>query len=166
MSTNIPYKTLRNKPKTIPSKSGTRYDNTYGYVITENLIRGLEKTGEVDRYAKIQMSADQCKIETILAKAAVDPTILQQRKGQFLDTTTMPKSLAEFKNLEIKIIQDFDRLDPDTKAKFDNSFDKYVAEFGSEKWAEAMGIKTVEEVKEIVENITEKEITEGGEENE
>ena len=137
------------------NNTGTQFDNEYNYVIKENLIVGLEKTGEVNRYEAIQLHADECKIETILAKAAVDPTILQQRKGQFLDTTNMPKSLAEFKNLEIKVIQDFEKLPVEIRAKFDHSFDKYISEYGSEKWAEALGLKTEEDVKEAIKDVKE-----------
>lgn len=149
--------------------TGNQMDNIYDYIITENLIKGLKKSGEVNRYEKIQKAADECKIETILAKAAVDPTILQNRRGMFLDTSEAPKSLAEFENMRIKIIQEFGKLPVDVRKKFDNSPEKFVAEYGSEEWAKKVGIEEIEEVKEAVEAITEKTVevkTEGGELNE
>lgn len=149
--------------------TGNQMDNVYDYIITENLIKGLKKTGEVNRYEKIQKAADECKIETILAKAAVDPSILQNRRGMFLDTSEAPKSLAEFENMRIRVIQEFGKLPLDVRKKFDNSPEKFVAEYGSEEWADKMGLKELEEVKEAVEAITETPVevkTEGGELNE
>lgn len=164
------FRTIYRLPKAKGMPTGTQMDNVYDYVIKENLIKGLKKTGEENRYEKIQKSAAECKIDTILAKAAVDPTILQNRKGMFLDTSEAPKSLAEFENMRIKIIQEFGKLPIDIRKKFDNSPEKFVAEYGSEEWAEKIGIETIEDVKEAVEAITESPIeptnTEGGELNE
>lgn len=167
----IPYKTLRNLPKRRYMATGDGLVNIYEYEMDHRNIVGLKCTGVENQYEKIQMHADECKIETILAKAAVDPTILQQRKGIFTDITTMPKTITEFKNLEIKVINDWNKLDAKTKEKFDNSFDKYFAEFGSENWMKAMNINTVEELKEKVEETIEGPIdstkpVEGGELNE
>lgn len=151
--------------------TGNQMDNVYDYVIKENLIRGLKKTGEINRYEKIQKAADECKIETILAKAAVDPSILQNRKGMFLDTSEAPKSLAEFENMRIKVIQEFGKLPIDVRKKFDNSPEKFVAEYGSEEWAKKLGIEDETELINAVEAITEQPIEtkttdEGGELNE
>lgn len=151
--------------------TGNQMDNVYDYIITENLIKGLKKTGEVNRYEKIQKAADECKIETILAKAAVDPTILQNRKGMFLDTSEAPKSLAEFENIRIKVIQEFGKLPIDVRKKFDNSPEKFVAEYGSEEWAKKVGIEDEKELINAVETITEQPVIaeaaeKGGELNE
>lgn len=146
------FHTLMDLPEIKGMNPGTGMENEYGYVMDHKFIIGLEKQGEVNRYEMIQMHADECNISLLLAKATVDPTVLQQRKGIYADITEMPKSLAEFKNLEIKIMNDWNKLDVETKKKFDNSFDKYISEFGSEAWGKAMGIETVEEVKEVIEN--------------
>lgn len=113
----------------------------------------MKKTGEVNRYDRIQLHAAECKIETILAKAAVDPTILQQRKGMFLDVSEQPKSLAEFENMRIKVIQEFGKLPVDLRKKFDNSPEKFVAEYGSEEWAKKLGIETTAEAAEAVKEV-------------
>ena len=153
------FHTLMDLPKIKGMEPGTGIENEYGYVMDHKFIVGLEKQGEVNRYEMIQMHADECNISLLLAKATVDPTVLQQRKGIYADITEMPQSLAEFKNLEIKIMNDWNKLDVETKKKFDNSFDKYIAEFGSEAWGKAMGIETIEEVKEIIENTLDTTIT-------
>lgn len=161
------FHTLMDLPKIKGMEPGTGIENEYGYVMDHRNIVGLEKTGEINRYEMIQMHADECNISLILAKASVDPTVLQQRKGIYADITEMPKSLAEFKNLEIKIMNDWNKLDTKTKEQFDNSFDKYIAEFGSESWAKAMGIETPEEVKEVIEETVKQPIkVEEGEVNE
>lgn len=163
------FHTLLDMPKIEPMEPGTGMENEYNYVMDSRYIVGLEKTGEVNRYEMIQMHADECNISLILAKAAVDPTVLEQRKGIYADITEMPKSLAEFKNLEIKIMNDWNKLDVETKKQFDNSFDKYIAEFGSESWAKVMGIETPEEIKKAIETAVEQPIetpAEGGAQNE
>lgn len=165
------FRTLLTLPEAKGMPTGNQMDNVYDYVIKENLIRGLKKTGEVNRYEKIQKAADECKIETILAKAAVDPSILQNRKGMFLDTSEAPKSLAEFENMRIKVIQEFGKLPIDVRKKFDNSPEKFVAEYGSEEWAKKVGIEDEKELINAVEAITEQPIEttttdEGGELNE
>ena len=85
----------------------------------------------------------------------------------YLDTTEQPKSLAEYENMRIKVIQEFGKLDVETRKKFDNSPEKFVAEYGSEEWAKKIGYETIEEVKETVEKVIEKPVVEkGGEVNE
>lgn len=162
------FRTLYNLPKAKGMPTGKQTDNVYDYIINENLIKGLKKTGEENRYEKIQMAAKECKIETIIAKAAVDPSILQNRKGMFLDTSESPKNLAEYENMRIKVIQEFGKLPVEMRKKFDNSPEKFVSEYGSQEWAEKMGV-TLKEAKESVESVIEKPvepIKEGGDLNE
>ena len=48
----------------------------------------------------------------------------------------------EAQNLIIKISNEFDKLDPEVRAKFDNSKERFVSLFGSEEFNEIMGFKT------------------------
>lgn len=136
----LTFKTRFNKPETIPCETGTRYDKVRNIVIDDNGHKVLIVTGETDRYAKIQAHKEECLIENILVQATMDPSILERHKGQYFDATTMPRTLAEFQNLSLKLTQEFSSLPAEVRAKFDNSAEKYVMSYGSKEWGEALGI--------------------------
>lgn len=146
----IAFKSMYDRPETIPCETGTRYDKTYTMIIDEHGHKDLKCTGETDRYAKIQSHLEEVLIENILAKATLDPTILNKREGLYFDSTSMPKTLAEAQNAILALNQEFEKLPAEIKQKFDNSAEKYIAAYGSKEWGDKMGIieKTVEETKE------------------
>lgn len=154
----IKFFTRFKRPETVPTATGTEYDKTYNIFVDENGKKKLRCNGETNRYAKIQSHKEECLVENILAKATLDPSVLNKTSGLYFDTTTLPKTLAEAQNAIIQIQEEFDKLDADTKAKFDNSVEKYVMEYGSLPWAEALGRvkkeveETKEEIKEEVKN--------------
>lgn len=133
------FYTLRNLPETKPVPTGTKFDKTYNLAIDENGKKVLKCNGETNRYAKVQSHLEECLIENILAKATLDPSVLNKTSGLYFDSTSMPKTLSEAQNAIIQITQEFDKLDTDTKAKFDNSVEKYVDQYGTLPWAEALG---------------------------
>ena len=61
-------------------------------------------------------------------------------KGQYTDITGAPKSLAEAQQMIIDLKAKFDELPKDIKQKFDYNVEQYIAEFGSETWAEKTGV--------------------------
>lgn len=146
----LAFKTRFNKPDTIASETGTHYDKVRNIIIDENGHKALVITGETDRYAKIQAHKEECLIENILVQATMDPSILEKHKGTYFDATTMPRTLAEFQNLSLKLTQEFASLPANIKAKFDNSAEKYVMQYGSEEWGKALGLvkEKLEEKKE------------------
>lgn len=133
--------------------TGTELDKKYEMTINEEGQKKLIQSGFTNRYEKVQSHAEECKIENILARATVDPTILNQREGLYIDTVDMPKSLAEAQMLMQKIENEFNALPIEIRKEFNNSAEEYVAAYGNEKWAKAIGL--VKEAHE--ENATEKE---------
>lgn len=134
------FHTLRNLPETRPVPTGTMYDKTYNLAIDkETGKKVLSCNGETNRYAKVQSHLEECLIENILAKATLDPSVLNKTSGLYFDATSMPKTLSEAQNAIIQITQEFEKLDTDTKSKFDNSVEKYVDQYGTLPWAEALG---------------------------
>lgn len=134
------FYTLRNLPDTKPVPTGTEFDKTYNLSIDKETGKKVLKcNGETNRYAKVQSHLDECLIENILTRATLDPSVLNKTSGLYFDATSMPKTLSEAQNAIIQITQEFDKLDPDTKAKFDNSVEKYVDQYGTLPWAEALG---------------------------
>lgn len=142
MSKDLPFATLLSKKERFYSGSGSRIHDIYEARIDERGHKVLEKTGEEDIYEPIQSYYEETKIENILARcAAGDTEALNQRQGVYADITNMPKNLMEAQNLIIKISNEFDKLDPETRAKFDNSKERFVALFGSDEFNEIMGFK-------------------------
>lgn len=128
-----------NRPSTVPVPTGTEFDKTYNLFVDENGKRKLRCVGETNRDAKIQAHKEECLVENILARATLDPSVLNKTSGLYFDTTTLPKTLAEAQNAIIQIQGEFDKLDAETKLKFDNSVEKYVMQYGTLPWAEALG---------------------------
>ena len=142
----IQFKTLMNLPKSKGMKTGTKYENQYGYDMDHKYIVGLSKTGEINRYEAIQMHKDDCDISLALARAQKDPItgepILPSRQWQTMDMTEMPKTMSEFQNVRISCIQQWDRLTPEQRKVFDNSVEAYIASYGSETWLNTVKPKT------------------------
>lgn len=120
--------------------TGTECDKTYEMTINENGEKKLKQKGYTNRYEKVQSHAEECKIENILARATVDPSVLNARTGQYIDTVDMPKSLAEAQMLMQKVENEFNSLPVEVRKEFNNSAEEYIAAYGGKKWAEALGL--------------------------
>ena len=143
---------LLNRPKAEPTPAGSTTLPTYTECINKKTQKlELERTGEIDVYAKIQEHHEECKIENIMKRAAMgDMSALQQKEGIYVDTTNMPKTLMEANNLVIQLQNEFYELPIEVRKEFDNSADVYVAKMGSKEYNEIMG-KYNEQVAKIAE---------------
>lgn len=148
-ATKEPFYSRYNRPETVAAPTGTKFDKTYNIIIDPNGHKVLKCTGETNRYEKIQAHKEECLIENILIRASIDPSILEKHKGSYFDATTMPRTLSEAQNKILSVKQEFEKLPVEIRAKFDHSAEKYVQEYGSKEWGEALGIitKKVEESK-------------------
>ena len=141
---------MYDRPETVPAETGTEFDKTYTMILDKNGHKHLKCTGETNRYKKIQSHLEECLVENILAKATMDPSVLNKRNGLYFDSTSMPKTLAEAQNAILALNQEFEKLPAEIKQKFNNSPEQYVAAYGSKEWGDKMGLikETVEEIKE------------------
>lgn len=146
MATKCPFKSKYDRQETIAAETGTEYDKTYTMILDKNGIKHLKCTGETNRYKKIQSHLNECLVENILAKATMDPSVLNKKQGLYFDSTSMPKTLAEAQNAILALNQEFEKLPAEIKNKFNNSPEQYVAAYGSKEWGDKMGI-----IKETVE---------------
>lgn len=90
----------------------------------------------------IQSHKEECDINKIIKRALEgDYNALNQTVGIYTDITAAPKTLAEAQQMLIDLENKFDELPADIKAKFEYSKEKYIAEFGSDSWAEKVGYK-------------------------
>lgn len=145
--------------KTFPVPTGTEFDKTYQVKIDKFGHKSLTCTGKTNRYEVIQSHKDECDIQNILTRASTDPSILNKRPGQYFDATNMPKTLAEFQQIYIDTVNEFNQLPLETRKLFNNSVEQYVAEYGSDDFNEKLGLVSkplvvpeVSEVEEVVVN--------------
>lgn len=128
--------------KNEPAPSGKKIVYEHREEIGKDGKRKLIKDRAVNIYEKIQASKDQCEIENILRRATEgDQNVLNIVNGQYMDITGAPSSLAEAQQFVIRAKNEFEQLPKDIRAKFENNAEIYVAEFGSDTWADKTGLK-------------------------
>lgn len=92
-------------------------------------------------YEMIQAHREETEIERIVKRAMQgDMSVLNAMSGQYMDIAGAPRSLAEAQQIIINAKRDFDKLDPETRKKFDNNVEIFIAEAGSKEWADKLGI--------------------------
>lgn len=103
--------------------------------------RKLIKDNPKPIYEMIQASREQCEIERIVKRALQgDTSVLNAMEGQYLDITGAPKSLAQAQQIIINAKTQFEKLDKETKKKFDNNVEIFIAEAGTKEWCDKLGI--------------------------
>lgn len=135
------------------TEAGRKVRLTFRWKYDEKGNKSLVQDEEIDRDAEIQSYLEETKIENIINRAAFDPSIVQKLGAQLNDAepqdfTNMPSTLAEAQNLMIQAEQTWDKLPREIKQKFDNDVDKFIANFGTAEWANALGILQKPEVDE------------------
>lgn len=137
----------RGSVKKMKTEPGNRMATTYEVEIDSHGHKELKATGKTDTYAKIQSYLEETKIENILARALLgDDEALNRVEGKYIDTTEMPKTLAEAQNMIIKMKTEFDSLPIEVRKEFNFSPEQFIATAGTEEWAKALGYETKTEV--------------------
>ena len=122
--------------------SGEKEETTFEMHIDQNGHKDIKKSGKTNIYEKIQASYEETKIENIIARAmGGDSSGLMAHEGQYLDITKAPQTLAEAQQSIQAIKNVFNKLPLEIRTKYDMSVEKYIADFGSEKWMNIMGIE-------------------------
>lgn len=126
------------------SMTGNGREPEYEYKVTDE-GRELVKTGESDVYALIQSRLDETKIENIIKRATYDPTALGSQNWQTSETMTdisnAPTNYHEWYGRIKDAEAEFDKLPVEVKNKWENNVEKYIMAYGTEEWADKMGLK-------------------------
>lgn len=143
------FNTAYNRPKTEPAPTGEKFEDTYEMDIDENGHKTLKLSETKENvYEKIQESLEETKIENIIRRAlGGDPTALAATQGEYFDATDAPTSLAEAQKMIIAATQEFFQLPLDIREKFEHSPEQYIHEYGTQGWANKIGLKTEAETK-------------------
>ena len=155
-----PYYSRDNRPKTTRNQTGDGYEKEYGVSLEENGHKILSETGKTNAYAMIQTYAEETKIENILQRAILDPSVLAVKQAMYDDFTNAPKNMYEAQNMMIEMENLWGSLSAEERAEYDNELSQFITAVGSEKWMKTMGF-TKEEPKVLSEEPTEQK---GGEE--
>lgn len=103
--------------------------------------RKLIKDNPKPIYEMIQASREQTEIDRIVKRALQgDESVLSAVEGQYIDITGAPKSLAHAQQIIINAKNDFEKLDPETRKKFDNNVEVFIASAGTKEWMDKMGL--------------------------
>lgn len=151
-----------NLPPKVGTPTGDREATTYQTRIDENGHKITEAVGKTNIYDKIQSSLEETKIENIIKRFTEgDMTAFRTGEPIYADITGAPKSLMEAQNMIIKITDEFNSLPVEVRAKFDHSPEKYVAMYGGEEWAAAVGyeVKKAEPAAETTVEAKNEEVT-------
>lgn len=131
------YRTILSDTKDFISDSGSPYLDQYEYDFDEKgeVKRStLHKTDKpINVYNRIQADYESCDINAIMRRFALgDTSALDVKQGIYADVTKMPKTFAELFDRINDCQMLFDQLDPDVKQLFNNSYEEFWYEFGSD----------------------------------
>lgn len=157
----IPFKTIQDEHERIYTPSGEKLEEVWTMKINDEGKEEFYISGKTNIYEKIQAFAEDVKIENIIAKvtATGDNSILEKVKYEYADTTELPTNLFEAQQ-KIKDAEEiFNQLPTNIKESYGNNFNMYLKDFGSETWAEKMGL-TEPKTEPIKENTEKGEVTE------
>lgn len=131
---------MRRRFKRFFSCPGERIKQNYtASRLGDGIIR-LVPSDTVDLKEYINSFAESCSIEHILALcAAGDSSVLSRAQGAYLDTTELPKTFRDMLDIVIDGRSKFDSLPVEIKQKFDNDFERWFSDAGSENWLKSMG---------------------------
>jgi hypothetical protein len=127
-----------------PTTPGEKIRRTYLWQINAKGKKVLVIDQEIDQQAEIDSFLEETKIENILRRASIDPTIAERLKpetsGGVLDFTEAPQTLAELQNIMLRAEQIWKDVPKEIKLKFDNDLDKFISSYGTTEWAKNLGI--------------------------
>lgn len=124
---------LDNKAVRVPTASGEFYKKKYHLEVNALGVNELVEEDEpFDWYGMIQASTEGCSMDYLLKRfqQTGDISILQKTKGQYFDSTDMPKDLLGMYKKVQEGERYFNQLPLEVRQQFDNSFTKFLASEG------------------------------------
>lgn len=101
----------------------------------------LVESGKEDLYGYIQSHKDSVDINVLLKRYQNgDAAALNRAQAFFMDTTDLPTTHAEWLNRVNQGRQFFDSLPAETRARFGNDFNRFIASMDSPDFAKLIGL--------------------------
>lgn len=138
-----PFRSLLSPPVEIFTASGDMLEDVIAMKLNEKGEEEFYISGKTNVYEKIQADAENANIENILTKilSTGDTSLLQQRKGEFLDLTEVPTNIFEAQQKIQEAEKTFLELPMEIRQEYNNNFNEYLKDVGSEKWLTLVGLK-------------------------
>lgn len=134
----------RETATTKPTEAGETVRRTYLWEINEKGEKVLKLDQTIDQQAEIDSYLEETKLENIIRRASIDPDLAARLVPDIgngiQDYTGAPENLAELQNIMLRAEQIWEDMPKEIKLKYDNDVDKFVADFGTVKWAKNLGI--------------------------
>lgn len=131
--------TIYNRPERIATPAGDEFLEIFQEEIMKDGRKELVCVGKTNIYDKIQEGREDTEIKNILQHLALgDLSVLRQQQPQYIDSTTLPKTLMEANNIVLKAKQEFEKMPKEVREKFDYDVDIYVNTMGTKEWLEKM----------------------------
>lgn len=132
------YSNDRPRPK---AHVGTRVKVLYAPEFDDDGRMQLVESGREDLYGYIQSHKDSVDINVLLKRFQNgDVTAFNRAQAFFMDTTDLPTTHAEWLNRVNQGRQFFDSLPAETRARFGNDFNRFIASMDSPDFAKLIGL--------------------------
>lgn len=139
------FRTQYDPPARFIQEPGSPIKTLYSPKFDENGVMYLVESGKANLYQEIQSHADSVDIHVLLDRYQQgDVGVLARVQGSYGDFTQMPHTFAEALNTMIAAEQYFMGLPKDIRAKFNNSFQQFIAQMDNPSWASDVGFKPPE----------------------
>lgn len=140
------FRTQYDPPVRFIQEPGSPIKTLYSPKFDDNGVMYLVESGKANLYQEIQSHADSVDIHVLLQRYAQGDTgVLARVQGAYGDFTQMPHTFAEALNTMIAAEQYFMGLPKDVRAKFNNSFQQFIAKMDNPSWASDVGFKPPED---------------------
>ena len=151
---------MRNKkalvvdPNKIFSEAGSDELITYDSKINPDGTVSLVQSGKESISLYINSFKDQTDMSYIIKRIQLgDLSVLNKARGVFGDFSDMPKTYAETLQLKIDAERAFDNLPAEVKKQFNNSFNQWFMNAGSEDWLKLMTPANYEQEGEVTASV-------------
>lgn len=132
------YSDDRPRPK---AHVGTRVKVLYAPEFDDDGRMQLVESGREDLYGYIQSHKDSVDINVLLKRYQNgDASALNRAQAFFMDATDLPTTHAEWLNRVNQGRQFFDSLPAETRARFGNDFNRFIASMDSPDFAQLIGL--------------------------
>lgn len=118
-------------------------------------ISRFNRVGSVNAFDEVQSHAEYSDLKNVIKRFQLgDETALgNPEKAIYADVSHMTMNLMEAQNMINSAKADFDKLDVETKKRFNNNFMEYAASAGTHAWFKALGYQPKEAIKEVVDPV-------------
>lgn len=136
----MPFRTMTEPRKVIASNPGSKIEDIVALRLTDTGEEEFYIKGKTNIYEKTQTFKDDCDLEKILMRCTEtgDLSLLNQKQPFYLDMEDMPENIFEMHQKIRQAEETFNNLPLNIKEAYGFSFDKFMADFGSDNWYKLM----------------------------